>query len=178
MNIAIWYRISPWFQTWYYKFNPTLHHWATAFFKWSLKIRNLCFCSKIFKYCHLVQNFPPVTDMLSKIQFDPFHWATAFFILKGFGGFSKKCSQILKSSFSIYSYSVLTSILDSFPTVPNPYRASLNSVRLNGIRKYTIWVYIAKSLNIAIWFRIFLRFQRCYQNSIRPFTIGLQLIVI
>ena len=46
--------------------------------------------------------------------------------------------KIIEESFSIYSYTVLTSILDSFPTVPNPYRASLNSVRLNGLRKYTI----------------------------------------
>ena len=40
-----------------------------------------------------------------------------------------------KSSFSIYSYTVLTSIFNQFPTIPDPYHA------LNGLRKYAILVY-------------------------------------
>ena len=32
MNFAILFRFSPWFQRGYQKFNPTLFHWAKAFF--------------------------------------------------------------------------------------------------------------------------------------------------
>ena len=39
----------------------------------------LSLCRKIFEHYHYVQNFPPVPEMLSIIQSDPFHWATAFF---------------------------------------------------------------------------------------------------
>ena len=35
------------------------------------KIRNLSLCSKLIEHCHLVQNFPPVPEMLLKIQSDP-----------------------------------------------------------------------------------------------------------
>ena len=41
------------------------------FFKCSLKICNFNLCRKIFEHCHLVQNFPLVPEMLSKIQSDP-----------------------------------------------------------------------------------------------------------
>ena len=60
-------RLYSWFQI---KF-PTLLHWATAFFKIVLENRNLSLSSKIFGHCHLVPNFPPVPEMLSKIQSDP-----------------------------------------------------------------------------------------------------------
>ena len=50
-----------------------------------------------------------------------------------------------KSSFSIYSYTVLTSIFNQFPTIPDPYHA------LNGLRKYAIWFYICiKIIEFAI----------------------------
>ena len=41
LNIARLFKISPWFQKWYRKFNPTLFHWTTGFFQqlfiWFLK---------------------------------------------------------------------------------------------------------------------------------------------
>ena len=37
----------------------------------SWKIRNLSLCRKMFEHCNQVQNFPPVPEMLSKIQSDP-----------------------------------------------------------------------------------------------------------
>ena len=40
--------------------------------------------------------------------------------------------------------------------------------------KFTIWVYVEKYLNIAVWLRISPQFLRCNWNSIRPFSIGLQ----
>ena len=70
-------------------------------------------------YCHYVQNFPLVPEMLSKIQSDP----------------------------SLLGYSVFS----------------------NGCRKYAIWDYVAKYLNIALLFRISPRFQKRYQNP----TLGL-----
>ena len=42
----------------------------------------------------------------------------------------------------------------------------------NGLRKYAIWVYVDKYLNVAILFRISPRFQSYIANSIRPFSIG------
>ena len=51
--------------------NPSPLGFGIFFFKWSLKIRNLSKCSKIIEHCHLVQNFPPVPEMLLKIQSDP-----------------------------------------------------------------------------------------------------------
>ena len=38
----------------------------------SWKVRNLSLCRKIFEHSHFVQNFPPVPEMLSKIQTQPF----------------------------------------------------------------------------------------------------------
>ena len=35
----------------------------------------------IFEHCHLVQNFPPVPEMLSKIQSDPFPLGYSDFLL-------------------------------------------------------------------------------------------------
>ena len=32
----------------------------------------LVYVEKIFEHCHFVQNFPPVPEMISHIQFDPF----------------------------------------------------------------------------------------------------------
>ena len=78
----------PRFQRRYWKFSPTLFHWATVFFIWSLKCAiwvwstkrsNEGRCIKIFEHCHLVQNFPRDPEMFSKIQSDLFHWATVFF---------------------------------------------------------------------------------------------------
>ena len=126
------------------------------FFNWSRKIRNLSLCRKIFaisiqpfsirlqrflsskslrkyaiwvcskimEHCHLVLNFPPVPEKLSKIQSDPFS----------------------------LGYSVFWNYLGNF----------------------AIWVWVEKYLNLAIWFRISPRCRRCYRNSIRPFSIGLQ----
>ena len=72
LDIAIWFIISPRFQRCYRKFNPTLLHWATAFFQMVFwRICNLSICRKIFEHCHLVHNFHPVPEMLSKIQSDP-----------------------------------------------------------------------------------------------------------
>ena len=36
------------------------------------KIRNLSLCRKILEHCHLVLNFLPVPEIVSKIQSDPF----------------------------------------------------------------------------------------------------------
>ena len=46
-------------------------YWATAFFQKVLEIRNLSLCSEIIGHCHFVHNFPPVPEMISKIQSDP-----------------------------------------------------------------------------------------------------------
>ena len=37
----------------------------------SWKLQDLSLCRKIFEHWHFVQNFPPVPEMLSKIQSDP-----------------------------------------------------------------------------------------------------------
>ena len=72
LDIAVWLWISAWFQRFYQKSNLTLLNWATGFFssnclgKYAIWLK----CSKIIEHCHLVQNFPPVPEMLLKIQSD------------------------------------------------------------------------------------------------------------
>ena len=166
--------------------------WLTGLLTWThnvMVLENTQFefsCSTIIEHCHLVQNFPPVPEIISQTQSDPspffskglgkyaiwvilakllniaiwlkispgcqicyrkFHppfsiGLQRFLFKKGLADFQKKMFPDFKSSFSIYSYTVLTSILDPFPTVHDPYCASLYSVRWYVVRKYTIWVYI------------------------------------
>ena len=42
-------------------------HWASVFFKWSKKIRNL---NKTIGHCHFVQKIPSVPEMISQTQSD------------------------------------------------------------------------------------------------------------
>ena len=81
-----------------------------------LKIRSLSLCSKIIGLCHFEQNFPPVSEMISKIQSDP---------SLGYGYFSS-----------------------------------------NSHRKYPIFVYVEKYLNITILFNFS---PDVFENSIRPY---------
>ena len=44
---------------------------GSFFLQMVLENSNLSLCRKIFEHCHFVQNFPPVPEMISKIQSDP-----------------------------------------------------------------------------------------------------------
>ena len=83
MVLKIWtLQFGSRFQRRYRKFNPTLSIGLQRFFKWSQKIRNLRLSSKIFGHCQLFPNFPPVPEMLSKIQSDPSPLGYGIFLLQ------------------------------------------------------------------------------------------------
>ena len=114
MNISIWFGISPGFQRFYRKFNPTLFHWSTAFFQMVLENMQYKFMQNKNWIFLFGSEFPPSARHVIENQ-------SKFFYIGLQRFFSSK-----------------------------------------GPRKYAVWVYVEKYLNIDILFRIFPRFQRWY----------------
>ena len=108
-------------------------------------------CRQIFEHCHFVQNFPPVPEMILKTQSDLLYWATGFFTLK-----------------CLWKYAFFPSVSQS----QLGYR-----VFSNGLRKYTIWVYVDKYLNIAICSEFPLGSRNYIENSIRPSPLGYRIFL-
>ena len=113
---------------------------------------------------HLVQNFHPFPDILSKIQSDPFPL--------GYSDFSSK--DLGKYAIWVYGekYSNIAIWFRTSPRFQSCYR-KFNPTLLrcataffssNGLRKYTIWVYGEKYLKIARLFRFSPRFQKWYSK--------------
>ena len=120
---------------------------------------------------HLVQNFHPFPDILSKIQSDPFPL--------GYSDFSSK--DLGKYAIWVYGekYSNIAIWFRTSPRFQSCYR-KFNPTLLrcataffpsNGLRKYTIWVYVD-------WLPDYSDFppgsRNDIANSIRPFSIGLR----
>ena len=129
MNIAIWFGISPWCQRCYQKFNQSSSTLGYSFFSSRvLKNTQFEFMLKNILTLHLVQNFPWVPEMISKIQSDPSPLGYSIF-------FSSNC-----------------------------------------LKKYTIWVYVDKYLNIVRLFRISPGSRNDIANLIRLLNTGLEAI--
>ena len=81
MNIPIWFRISPRFQSCYQNFNPTLHHWATAFFQMGWENTQFEFILKNIWTLPFCTEFPTWLKKLYR-NLNPtiLHWAKGFFL--------------------------------------------------------------------------------------------------
>ena len=118
----------------------------------------------------LVQKFTPV-KILSKIQSNISPLNYKLFFKNGLVDFLQMFPRFLRTHFYLhYLHNVLTSILYPFSAVPDPSRTFLTvnseqwTVGMNCLRNYTIWVYVAKLLNIAIFYRILPRLMKWYRK--------------
>ena len=163
LPFCIWYIISPRFQKLFRKFNPTLHHWATAFFSKDLgqyaiwvyvvKYFNIAIWFRISPRCQIrYQKFNPTL----------FQRATAFFVQKGFlvSRILYKCSPDFLGN--------CQSVIPTNPQRPNPFKPLSIILSLNiYIGRYILFIWTLDinykiengwqhSSNIFIYFNTFI----------------------
>ena len=142
-----------------------------------LENTHLSSSSKMIEQCHLVQNFPPVPEILSKILFDPspldysvfFKWSWK---IRNLSLYSKRIEHLVKN------FPPVSEILSQNQSDPFPLRYSVFFFNWSKkILNWSLWrqIFVHYQLNIAIWFGSSPRGARdVFENSIRPFSIGLQ----